>query len=116
MTMDFEPINEELIKFAGYKTNPHFHPKTYDHKRFGMVRADSLAYHHDWRWIDEIVTKIENLGYNVVIEREFVSIKITSDSPRYYEHSIGFKARGLTKLNGLALLCYDFVNNFYLQK
>jgi hypothetical protein len=114
--MDFQTINETLIKFAGYTTNRHFDPKTYSHSRFGMVRVDDLAYHHDWRWIDEIVTKIENLGYNVVIEREFVSIKITSDSPKYFEHSIGFKARGLTKLNGLALLCYDFVNNFYLQK
>ena len=112
--MDFQEINETLIKFAGYTTNPNFTPKTYNHKRFGMVRADSLAYHHDWRWIDEIVTKIEKLGYNVVIERDFVSIKITSDSPKFYEDSIAFKNRGLSKVNGLALLCYNFVNNFYL--
>jgi hypothetical protein len=107
--MDFQPINETLIKFIGCIPNPNFTPKTYSHKRFGMVRADSLCYDHDWRWIDEIVTKIENLGYNVIIERDWVSIKITSDSPKFYEDTIAFKLRGLNKLNGLTLLCYNFV-------
>ena len=109
--MDFQDINETLITFAGHHANKNFTPKTYSHKRFGMVRADSLCYDHDWRWIDEIVTKIENLGYNVVIEREYVSIKITSDSPKFYEDTIAFKLRGITKINGLALLCYGFVKN-----
>jgi hypothetical protein len=69
-------------------------------------------YTTNWSKIQVVVDEIEKLGYNVVIERDFVSIKMTSDSPKYYENSIAFTLRYITKLQGLYLLCVEFVN-FY---
>jgi hypothetical protein len=69
-------------------------------------------YTTDWNRIQSVVTEIENLGYNVIIESDFVSIKITSESPKHYEYTVGFRKRNITKLQGLYTLCVEFVRYY----
>ena len=71
--------------------------------------------YNDFNSLMNVVVKIEELGYNVVIENDFISIKITTESPKIYEYAVGFKKRMITKENALLIVCTEFVRFYNLH-
>ena len=63
--------------------------------------------------IFEVIEQIEKDGFNFIIERDFVTIKITSESKFFYEKSICYKKRNQTKEEASYELIIDFIKKYF---
>ena len=62
--------NKLIAEFMGYVLNDNTGVTVYyNDKTCEVLDPDKLKFHSDWNWLMEVVEKIENLGFEVVIGR-----------------------------------------------
>ena len=101
--------NKLLAEFMGcYQNNEGFwgFENTPNHKRWHTDRfLDCTKYDTDWSWLMEVVEKIENLNFEVIIRGCSVTVVSNTDKHPYFQpHSVE-----LTKKESIYDACVTFI-------